>query len=623
MKLRASRGHNELEDNMKIKVSCPNVLTALKAEWEDNLTASRSKKVHTVSTPTVLTPLKADWENIMTATRSEKVHSDRKSKNIAQISTGSEDSVNQCLNKIKKNPLDTINQVTYNCDKCDFSSESKKSYKNHCKRNVHSAKIYRCIYPFCKYQSMAKKTFLRHIDNIHEPSGEELHCELCNYKVSRTNKSNYHRHIRAVHLKLKELTCPECDYSTSNRWDIDKHLKSIHYKVKDFSCPSCPYKSSYKYILERHEKAVHSRVKDFLCPYDECDFTATLNKYLSRHIKNVHETQLKKFACIECDFRSIEKGMLERHVATIHRKVKDFKCQECEHQTSCKYSLEKHIKVTHEGIREYKCTDCSYETSEKSALNNHIRSIHLKINDFECNYCPRKFAIKNSLQTHVRLVHLKIKPIICSYDGCTYKTLKKSRLEDHISTCHIPKLIACPECSYEIDDKALASFHFENYHPGLQIHFCSKCMFGTKHEKSLHKHMKLCHSRSKKSVPFLKNCNKCDFHTYQRKLLLQHQKLRHPLIKKENKKYYCPHSPCTSSFDQNNRLINHIKIEHWKKLGKQEIRCLYCDFKAGFHFVMRDHCTKIHNIGYVKQEFKSERESWKTETLQQFEVKIY
>lgn len=524
---------------------------------------------------------------------------------------------NSQMNEIQNNMLDRKNELKYKCKKCDFASENKKSFRNHNIRNVHSAKMYRCIYPLCNYESMAKKTFLRHIENIHEPYGEKLTCEFCDYQVSKANKSNILRHIKIVHLKLKESKCPQCDYSSSNKADIDKHVKSIHLRIKEFACESCSYKTSYKYILDRHEKAVHNRVKDVPCPYIECTFKATLNKYLSRHIKNVHEPDQKKYECSECDYKSIEKGMLDRHIANAHQRIKDFNCNSCDYKTNSKYSLEKHIKVIHEGIKEYRCSSCEYQTSEKSALTNHERAMHLKTKAFECNYCKRKFSIKNSLQTHIKLAHLKMKPMKCSYEGCRFKTFKKNRLEDHKDMCHT-ETISCPECNYEAKDNSFLPFHFESKHPGLRIDICSRCMYYTKHENGLSKHMKICHARSSR-VMRLKTCKECGFQTNQRKLLLQHIKINHPRVK-GSVVHSCLY--CTLTFDKNKRLVAHMKQEHWKELGKQTICCTYCNFEGGYSFVMKDHYRKTHNMEYIKEEFKTERESWKSETLLQFDVEL-
>merc|ERR1712223_201230 len=116
-----------------------------------------------------------------------------------------------------------------------------------------------------------------------------------------------------------------------------------------------------------------------------------------------------------------------------------------------------------------------------------------------------------------------------------------------------------------------------------------------------------------------KTCKECGFQTNQRKLLLQHIKINHPRVK-GSVVHSCLY--CTLTFDRNKRLVAHMKQEHWKELGKQTICCSYCNFEGGYSFVMKDHYRKTHNMEYIKEEFKTERESWKSGTLLQFDVEL-
>ena len=65
-----------------------------------------------------------------------------------------------------------------------------------------------------------------------------------------SDKYNMAKHIRSVHCKLKEKTCPHCDFTTSAKQTLLAHIKAAHEKVKDHKCPKCDYVSSWKGYLK-------------------------------------------------------------------------------------------------------------------------------------------------------------------------------------------------------------------------------------------------------------------------------------------------------------------------------------------------------------------------------------
>ena len=56
--------------------------------------------------------------------------------------------------------------------------------------------------------------------------------------------------------------------------------------IGKYACPACDYKTTWNGDLATHLKSVHRR-KTFLCP--ECD--ATLKGNLARHLNSVHMGQ--------------------------------------------------------------------------------------------------------------------------------------------------------------------------------------------------------------------------------------------------------------------------------------------------------------------------------------------
>ena len=65
--------------------------------------------------------------------------------------------------------------------------------------------------------------------------------------------------MKAIHLKLKEFECDQCEYKTYAKRNLARHIKTVHLKIKPFKCDQCEYASSRKTDLNRHKDSVHSK----------------------------------------------------------------------------------------------------------------------------------------------------------------------------------------------------------------------------------------------------------------------------------------------------------------------------------------------------------------------------
>ena len=65
-----------------------------------------------------------------------------------------------------------------------------------------------------------------------------------------------------------------CDYKCSNNSHLNRHIKDVHLKLKDTKCNynECKFTCSQKSHLKHHIKMVHLQIKDFICNYNSCDF---------------------------------------------------------------------------------------------------------------------------------------------------------------------------------------------------------------------------------------------------------------------------------------------------------------------------------------------------------------
>ena len=55
-------------------------------------------------------------------------------------------------------------------------------------------------------------------------------------------------------------------------------------------------------------------------PCNLCDYKATQQGSLKKHIESVHEKV--KYPCNLCEYKATEKGHLKRHIKSVHKKKK-------------------------------------------------------------------------------------------------------------------------------------------------------------------------------------------------------------------------------------------------------------------------------------------------------------
>jgi hypothetical protein len=60
--------------------------------------------------------------------------------------------------------------------------------------------------------------------------------------------------IKAVHDKIKDMKCSQCEYVTYHSAALSRHIKGVHDKIKDKKCSQCEYVTSYTELLARHRK---------------------------------------------------------------------------------------------------------------------------------------------------------------------------------------------------------------------------------------------------------------------------------------------------------------------------------------------------------------------------------
>jgi very-short-patch-repair endonuclease len=122
--------------------------------------------------------------------------------------------------------------------------------------------------------------------------------------------ANLNRHIKAVHNKIKDIECDQCDCKYSTNGELKRHIEMVHNNIKDFECDQCDYKCYTNGSLKAHVKQVHDKIKDFEC--DRCDYRCTTRGSLKEHVRTC--TGDEKISHGEYVCREILTSMNIKHV---------------------------------------------------------------------------------------------------------------------------------------------------------------------------------------------------------------------------------------------------------------------------------------------------------------------
>jgi len=217
--------------------------------------------------------------------------------------------------------------------------------------------------------------------------------------VNETNKKSQECDVNAVlpNDKQFEYKCEVKEHVELSEEEIKISSTSAALKSKVFPCDQCEYVATQNGHLKRHVFAKHSLVK---VECKNCEKKFTLKESLRRHVKEVHGNTT--FSCPECDFVGRRQDSLNYHMQCKHSKEKST-CDECGFQAETMKLIKKHKLKVHRGVT-YPCDKCDYVTADKSSLYYHMKATHEKVR-FQCVICTRKFTKHTSLKTHLISIH--------------------------------------------------------------------------------------------------------------------------------------------------------------------------------------------------------------------------
>lgn len=190
------------------------------------------------------------------------------------------------------------------CGTCQKGFKNLPELKQHIK--IHN----RFLCSICKHKHRKEfKTLseLRKHMKIHEQLGD---CPDCSCKILY---SEMKRHRQTEHGVVVTNICRFCGHMDKSYSNVLKHERQVHLKEKNVSCPNCDMNFFNMSDLDRH-MVRHDPVKKFECKF--CKKTFARNSTLQLHEK-IH-TGDKKVVCYVCGERFVQKASLNYHMSKHH-----------------------------------------------------------------------------------------------------------------------------------------------------------------------------------------------------------------------------------------------------------------------------------------------------------------
>ena len=385
----------------------------------------------------------------------------------------------------------------------------------------------------------------------------------------------------------------------------DLNLKEeISYDVNEdnrFVCLVCKLTFESKILIDLHHKMTHSCELSFdqrknckwSCPCCSMKFP---DSKIYNHVKFC-EIKLDKAnaGCLECgkkfNFKTPIRGcsLLKEHMLKVHKK----ECEICEETFESKEKFKEHMETVH---KENYCLFCCKFFSPEDLANHdkdqhicdicqkrvHSKSWHIKLKHKErvlnCKYCDKTFSIDSLLQKHI--LHDHIKPLSC--DACDYTCGTKSKLNLHKNS-HDNIKYSCDGCNMTFKSNYQRKIHILEFHEKKFDYECLKCnkKFCMKGQLKFHmRHYPNCAARKvKEKQTFC--CEYCVKQFNNLSTMNVHINNVHLKIKK----FPCTH--CDKAFQANNRLREHLKMEHSDGIKKFQCddcgKCYLTSDKLKFH----------------------------------------
>jgi len=265
----------------------------------------------------------------------------------------------------------------------------KKDVKDEDKAAAVASIIDGVLNSVCKEKSLSGK------------SAHQLSCKKCGEMFGK--RRNLICHIRRVHVgeeKGRDLS------ASRGELKLSKTSPSV------FSCKKCGKEFTKRNSFLTHLRNVDCKrrlnAKKFC---DQCEFTATTERKLSKHKFTVHKISSPMFVCDIC---GSEISNMRRHLLMVHgcrikssNDGKSYKCSQCDLVLGKVEDFKRHSLENHQGklAKVFSCDQCDFNTSYLPNLKRHKGKAHIEDIGFKCDHCSFSTRFCQDLLRHRDLLH--------------------------------------------------------------------------------------------------------------------------------------------------------------------------------------------------------------------------
>ena len=151
------------------------------------------------------------------------------------------------------------------------------------------------------------------------------------------------RHVKGIHLKIKDFKCDACDYASVEKKSVANHRRAIHGRrtdpdYADHECDICEKSFANVESLRKHKLYIHDKIRNYSC--DACEYVASRRDHLNRHKAKMHATH----SAVSMETGKLRPGTNESHFVAerfqeegdnseemTSPKIKEWVCDMCEY----------------------------------------------------------------------------------------------------------------------------------------------------------------------------------------------------------------------------------------------------------------------------------------------------
>ncbi|XP_054732711.1 uncharacterized protein LOC129240758 isoform X1 [Anastrepha obliqua] len=313
------------------------------------------------------------------------------------------------ITKLRKQPLNGDGAGVYlKCTVAGcvfrFKKSSTLEYHMRCHSNDSSPPSKAC--PECKGSFTNWNSLHTHLWRTHKIDMELYSCELCSFKTPIYSRLlNTHSKI---HYDERNYKCDQCEKAFKNTKQLKNHRRwhRNHNKATSTSATTKreqPRKDDA--ITSESQDPASAAAATTSVPTrnfhrcKDCDAVFSHQKSLREHLcKNAAAA----VQCEVCDRVLTSRSSLKLHMQS-HEPARRFKCNVCDYSTSDHNAFRRH-KMTHNtNAKMYACVHCDYKSIQSVAYQKHIQQKHPQVADsyvYKCKICPYSTINKALFDIH-------------------------------------------------------------------------------------------------------------------------------------------------------------------------------------------------------------------------------